>query len=166
MTFDHFFLNSLIYLLAALGLCCCADFSLVVVRAATLVAARGLLTAVASRHRAQAVGHTDFSIRGSWALERRLNSCGTRVWLFLGMWDRPGSGMEPVSPALAGGSLSLSHQGNPDTDNFEEPRKLLCRMSYILNLSHCFIMIRFRLNIVFKNVIGKVCPSHHITSWF
>ena len=40
---------------------------------------------------------------GSQALEHRLSSCGARAWLLRGMWDLPGPGLEPVSPALAGG---------------------------------------------------------------
>ena len=43
-----------------------------------------------------------FSSCGSWALERRLGSCGTRASLFRSMWDLPGPGLEPMSPALAG----------------------------------------------------------------
>ena len=30
-----------------------------------------------------------------------------------GMWDLPGPGLEPVSPALAGGFLTTDHQGSP-----------------------------------------------------
>ena len=32
-------------------------------------------------------------------------SCGAWAWLFLAMWDLPGPGIEPMSPALAGGFL-------------------------------------------------------------
>ena len=39
---------------------------------------------------------------GSQALERRLNSCGARAWSLFGLWDLPGSGINPVSPALEG----------------------------------------------------------------
>ena len=35
---------------------------------------------------------------GSWALERRLSSCGARALLLCGMWDLPRPGLEP-SPA-------------------------------------------------------------------
>ena len=42
------------------------------------------------------------SICGSQALEHRLNNCGPRAQLLFSMWDLPGSGIEPVSPALAG----------------------------------------------------------------
>ena len=43
---------------------------------------------------------------GSRALERRLSSCGARAYLLHGMWDLPGPGLEPGSPALAGGFLT------------------------------------------------------------
>ena len=35
------------------------------------------------------------------ALEHRLNRCGTGAQLLQGMWDLPGSGIKPVSPAFA-----------------------------------------------------------------
>ena len=50
---------------------------------------------------------------GSWALECRLSSCGTRAELLCGMWDLPGPGLEPVSPALAGGFLTTVPPGKP-----------------------------------------------------
>ena len=50
---------------------------------------------------------------GSWALERRLSSCGARVLLLCGIWDLPGPGLEPMSPALAGGSLTTAPPGKP-----------------------------------------------------
>ena len=34
---------------------------------------------------------------GFWALEHRLNRCGSRASLLGGMWDLPGLGIEPVS---------------------------------------------------------------------
>ena len=40
---------------------------------------------------------------GSRVLEHRLSSCGPRAQLLLGVWDLPGPGIEPVSPALVGG---------------------------------------------------------------
>ena len=48
---------------------------------------------------------------GSWALERRLSSCGAWAELLRGTWDRPGPGLEPVSPSLAGGFLSTAPPG-------------------------------------------------------
>ena len=52
-----------------------------------------------------------FSSCGSRALERRLSSCGACAWLLHGMWDLPGPGLEPVSPALAGGFLTTAPWG-------------------------------------------------------
>ena len=51
---------------------------------------------------------------GSRALEHRLSSCGARAQLLRGMWDLPGPGLEPVSPALlAGGFLTTAPPGKP-----------------------------------------------------
>ena len=51
---------------------------------------------------------------GTWAqLELRLNSCD--VWALLphSMWDLPGLGIEPVSPAFAGGFFTTELPGKP-----------------------------------------------------
>ena len=78
----------LIYLLAVLGLCCRAGFSPVARRGGfSLVVVLGLLTAVASlfaEHRFQCMQVSvavalGLGSHGSWALEHRLNSCGTRA---------------------------------------------------------------------------------------
>ena len=52
-----------------------------------------------------------FSSCGSQALERKLSSCGTWAQLLHGMWDLPGPGLKPVSPTLAGGSLTTAPPG-------------------------------------------------------
>ena len=44
---------------------------------------------------------------------RRLSSCGSRAQLPRGMWDLPGPGLEPVSPALAGRLLTTAPPGKP-----------------------------------------------------
>ena len=49
----------------------------------------------------------------SWALERRLNSCGAWAQLLHGMWDHPGSGIESISPVLAGGFFTTESLGKP-----------------------------------------------------
>ena len=36
-----------------------------------------------------------------------VSSRGTQAWLLCGMWDLPGPGIEPMSPALAGGFLTI-----------------------------------------------------------
>ena len=54
-----------------------------------------------------------FSSCGSQALERRLSSCGAKASLLRSMWDLPGPGLEPVSPALAGGFLTTVSPTKP-----------------------------------------------------
>ena len=49
--------------------------------------------------------NTGFRVQGlsschSQALEHRFSSCGVLAYLLLGMWDLPGPGIKPVSPAL------------------------------------------------------------------
>ena len=44
---------------------------------------------------------------------RRLSSCGPRAQLLSGMWDPPKPGLEPVSPALAGGLSTTAPPGKP-----------------------------------------------------
>ena len=63
--------------------------------------------------RAQALGSVGFRGCSSHALEHRLSSCRARVQLLRGMWDLPGSGMEPVSPALAGGFFTTKPPEKP-----------------------------------------------------
>ena len=38
----------------------------------------------------------------SWAVEHGLSSCGAQAQLLQGIWNFPGPGIEPLSPALAG----------------------------------------------------------------
>ena len=42
------------------------------------------------------------------------SSCGARAPLLHGMWDLPGPGLEPMSPALAGGFPTTAPPGKPD----------------------------------------------------
>ena len=104
-----------------LGLCCCARaFSSCGEWGLFFVAVCVLLIVVASCCGAQALGlwasvvvARGLSSCGLWALERRLSSCGTWAYLLHGMWDLPGPGIEPVSPALAGGFLTTAPPGKP-----------------------------------------------------
>ena len=85
---------------------------------ATLRCGAGVLIVVASlvaEHGLQACG---LSSCGSRSLERRLSSCGAQSQLLRSMWDLPGSGLEPVSPALAGGFLTTEPPGKPCTNIF------------------------------------------------
>ena len=63
--------------------------------------------------RAWAVGLIGFSSCGSQAPERRLNTCGAQAPLLGGIWYLPGSGIEPMSPALGGGFFTSEQPGKP-----------------------------------------------------
>ena len=63
--------------------------------------------------RVSAVVARRLSSCGSRALEHRLSSCGTWAQLLRSMWDLPGPGLEPVSPALAGRFLTTVPPGKP-----------------------------------------------------
>ena len=62
---------------------------------------------------AQALGCLGFSSCSFRALEHNLNSYGTQAQLPHDMWDLPGSGIEPVSPALQGRFLTAVPPGKP-----------------------------------------------------
>ena len=91
------FFKKLIYLfLAVLGLHrCTRAFSSCGEQGLLFVAVRGL------------------SSCGTQAVERTLSSCGTWAWLLHSMWDLPGPGIEPMSPALAGRFLTTVPPGSP-----------------------------------------------------
>ena len=122
-TIHHLFLkiNLFIYLfLVVLGLhCCTRAFSSCGQRGPLFVAVRRLLIAVACLccrawalgTRASVVVACRLSSCGLRALEHRLSSCGAWAQLLCGMWDPPGPGPEPVSPALADGFLTTAPPG-------------------------------------------------------
>ena len=105
--------------MALLGLrCCTRAFSSCGEWGLLFVVVCGLLIAVASCCGARALGAWGsvavarrLSSYGSRALERRLSSCGARAYLLRGMCDIPGPGIEPMSPALAGGFLTTVPPG-------------------------------------------------------
>ena len=68
--------------------------------------------------RASVVVVLGLSSCGSWALERRLDSCGTRALLRFGTWTLPAPEIEPESPALAGGLYPTESQGIPSVGVF------------------------------------------------
>ena len=119
-----FFLINLfitVYLfLVALDLRCCTQaFSSCGERGLLLVAVRGLLIAVASLVAEPRLQGTQASVVvahrlsscGLRALEHRFSGCGARAQLLRSMWDLPGPGLEPVSPALAGRFLTTAPPG-------------------------------------------------------
>ena len=80
---------------------CARAFSSCSERGPLLITVRGPLTITASlvaEHRLQT---------------HRLSSCGSRVQLLHSMWDLPRPGLEPVSPALAGGFSTTAPPGKP-----------------------------------------------------
>ena len=88
--------------MAVLGLRFCARaFSSCGKRGPLFIAVRGPLTIAASpvaEHRLQT---------------RRLSSCGSRAHSLRGMRGFPRPGLEPVSPALAGGFSTTAPPGKP-----------------------------------------------------
>ena len=74
------------------------------------------------------------------ARRRRLSSCGSRAQLLRGMWDLPRPGLEPVSPALAGGFSTTAPPGKPS--------------SFIYSVTHwSFSSMLFRLQLFVGFVI-------------
>ena len=61
---------------------------------------------------------------GARALEHWLSSCGAWALLSLSTWNLSRPGMEPMSLALAGDSLPLSHQGSPVDFIFKPKQRL------------------------------------------
>ena len=95
-------MSFLSFFLAALGLRFCARaFSSCGERGPLFIVVRGPFPVAASlvaEHRLQT---------------RRLSSCGSWAHLLRGMWDLPGPGLEPVSPALAGRFSTTAPPGKP-----------------------------------------------------
>ena len=63
------------------------------------------------------------------------------------MWDLPGPGLEPVSPALAGGFLTTASLGKPFDEHFEEPAPftflLPCSLNHEPETVHdCILIIK------------------------
>ena len=88
--------------MAMLGLCFCARaFSSCGEQGPLFIAVRGPLTVAASlvaEHRLRTC---------------RLSNCGSRAQLLRGLWDLPRPGLEPASPALAGGLSTTAPPGKP-----------------------------------------------------
>ena len=70
-----------------------------------------LLWSTGSRCTCSVVVACRLSSCGPQALECRLSSCGAQAQLLCSMWDLPRPGIEPMSPALAGGFLTTVPPG-------------------------------------------------------
>ena len=120
------------------------------------------------------VGYVVFSSCKSWAPEHRLTSCSSGAWLLHGMWDRPGSGIESMSPALQADYLPLSHQRNsepavligvlatvagPDPIYFSFANNLKELISYLLILITSIIKIPNTLSSANQHVYWRYCSK-------
>ena len=126
-----FKINYFILFLAVLGLRCCTQAFLWLQRAgATLCCgAQASHCSGFSCCRTWALGMwasvvvaRGLSSCDLWALERRLSNCGAQAELLHSMWDLPGPGLEPVSPALAGRFLTTAPPGKPLVFVFKEKK--------------------------------------------
>ena len=70
-----------------------------------------LLWSTGSRHAGVRAVACSLNSRGMRGLEHRLSSCGAWASVLRGMWDLCGPGLEPASPALAGGFLTTAAPG-------------------------------------------------------
>ena len=94
--------------------------------------------------------HGPLTIVASLVAEHRLqmcslSSCGSRAQLLCGMWDLPRPGLEPVSPALAGGFSTTAPPGKPwlySLKSTQEKRKIYV---YIASSSCPFVLLCFLL---------------------
>ena len=150
---------------------CARAFSSCGERGPLFIAVRGPLTIAASlvaEHRLQT---------------RRLSSCGSRAQSLRGMWDPPGPGLEPVSPASAGRLSTTAPPGKPWlffnwafyflTVEFEFfayfgyhsfTRYMFCKyFPPVCGLSFIFlIFILLKVFVFFKNIHGDF---HMLYSW-
>ena len=76
--------------------------------------------------RASAPGSRGFSSCDSRAPESGFSGHGPRDWFLRGMWNLPGSGIEPVSPALTGGLLNTGSPGKSYFTYFHSKRNNKC----------------------------------------
>ena len=152
--------------------CCVLAFSSCSERGLLFVAVRGLFIAVASlvvehrlqAHKLQQLWHTGFSSCGSRAQERRLSSCGTRAQFLRGMWDPPGPGLDPMSPALAGGFLTTAPPGKPHTGSFLVTHRLFIAVCGLL--SSCGMWTSLQLQRVGSRARGLCsCSMRALQLW-
>ena len=81
---------------------------------------------------------------------RRLSNCDSRAQLLRGMWDPPRPGLEPVSPALAGGLSTTAPPGKPPNGNL--------RAIFLLRHRCCRFEARFSFFVVNRE-LGMCHPE-------
>ena len=110
-----YFLNKFIYFYLFIGFGCIgsswlrARFSLVVASRAY----SSLWCAGFSLQWLLLLQSTGSRVQASVVVAHRLSSCGSWALLLHGMWDLPGPGLKPISPALAGKFLTTVPPGKP-----------------------------------------------------
>ena len=122
---------------------CARAFSSCGERGPLFIAVHGPLTVAASpiaEHRLQT--HS-LSGCGSQAQLHRLSGCGSWAQLLRGVWDLPGPGLKPVSPALAGRFSTTAPPGKP------RPSFLMQELDFKFSSRHCFICISHILIFLF-----------------
>ena len=87
---------------------------------------------------------------GSQSLEYRLNSCGAEAYLLHCIWDLPGSGIEPVSPALAGRFSTTEPLGKPCRPALNQATYLECSTNIFFHL----LSLQF-----IPSTLKYVCPD-------
>ena len=117
---SFFFFNLINLLLAVLPLRCCLHWAFSSCGKWGLFSSCGvqashwwllLLQSTASRVCGfQQLQHTGSAVA---ALKLQSSSCGILAYLPLGMWDLPGPGIKPTSPALAGRFFTTEPPGKP-----------------------------------------------------
>ena len=122
-----FFFKRFNLLLTVLGLCCYVGFSLVVARGGYPPGAvlKLLLSwSLDSRAcRLQYLQHMS-SVAAAPGSRAQTQYCGPQAWLLHSMWDPPRSGIEPMSPALAGRFFTTEPTGKPWTCSLESMKLL------------------------------------------
>ena len=125
--FSPIFVLITLFILAALGLHCCAW-------AFSSCTSKGYSSLWSTGSR-----RTGFSSCGA----HKLSSCGARAQLLRGMWDLPRPGLEPLSPALAGGFLTTAPPGKCPPPFQLGCLVMSCRSSFYKLDIKCLLDIRF-----------------------
>ena len=130
-SFIHLFIYLFIYLfMAVLGLRFCARaFPSRGKRGPLFIAVRGPLTIAASL------------VAERRLQTRRLSNCGSWAQSLRGTWDPPRPGLEPLSPALAGGFSTTAPPGKPTVPSILTLRQPLRGMWHISLPAQAFILL-------------------------
>ena len=119
--------------------------------------------------RASVVAACGLSSCGPQALEHRLHSCGAQASLPHSMGDAPGSGIEPVFPALTGRLFTTGPPWKPRDHLLEEDNPSPCSI-FILEiigvtmLSKPWNVSHRTKEQARKEVDWLLCPQHSVQS--